>query len=254
MFVIAAVLKLFPMAVLAAEAVRRQGKKRILPVVSLLLVAALFVVQWHDLVLINRGTPRSAFASYGVISLRECLRMFLLQDILSTQSGLPVARGAIVACVIAAQASAILCLGAGLLLAVRLCKKPLAFDRQLLQSKAGELFFLFGTVYVSTFGIGSNWDYRLIFLIPTLPFAFELSRNPIHFRRGAAYILCVLFAENCISWVHGYKSLLAQAFTVALFFLVLRILVEQGKSYLTQEPMLARPAPRELVELQESVI
>lgn len=254
MFVIAAVLKLFPMAVLAAEVVRRYGKKRILPVVLLVLVAALFVAQWHDLVLINRGTPRSAFASYGVISLRECLRMFLLEDMLSTQNGLPVARAAIVACVIAAQASVILCWGAGLLLTVRLWKKPLAFDRQLLQSKSGALFFLFGTVYVSTFAIGSNWDYRLIFLLPTLPFAFELSRNPIHFRWGVAYILCLLLAENCISWVHGYKSLLAQAFTVALFFLALRILAAQAKSYLTGERMPVRAAPRDLAEVEALVI
>jgi hypothetical protein len=60
----------------------------------------------------------------------------------------------------------------------------------------------------------------------------------------------VLSAENCISWVLGYKSLLAQALTVAFFFLVLRILVEQGKCYLTGETEPASPVRHELAELE----
>ena len=191
-------------------------------------------------------------SAFGVISLRECLRLFLLQNVLETQKGLHVSHAAIVICVLASQASVVLCRGAALLFAVRLWKKPLTFDGQLLQSKAGGLFFLFGTIYAATFAVGSNWDYRLIFLIPTLPFAFELTRNPVHFRWGLAYILCVLFAENCISWAVEYKSLVAQAVTVALFFLVLRILVEQGKSYLTGKTEPA--APPALAELEVSAI
>jgi hypothetical protein len=130
----------------------------------------------------------------------------------------------------------------------------LAFDRQLLQSKAGGLFFLFGTIYAATFAVGSNWNYRLIFLIPTLPFAFESTRNPVHFPWGLAYILIFFaFCSRRIPFPDvGYKSLAAQAVTVALFFLVLRILVEQGKSHLKGKTEPA--APHALAVLEVSAI
>ena len=35
------------------------------------------------------------------------------------------------------------------------------------------MFSIFGSIYAFSFIIGSNWDYRLIFLVPTLPFAIE---------------------------------------------------------------------------------
>jgi len=63
-------------------------------------------------------------------------------------------------------------------------------------SKLAELFSVFGGTYVFTYAVGGNWAYRLIFLLPTLPLAFEIARSSKHRVWGIVYIILVGLAEN----------------------------------------------------------
>jgi hypothetical protein len=58
------------------------------------------------------------------------------------------------------------------------------------------MFAILGAIYAFCFMAGSNWDYRLIFLIPTLPFAFILTRQPEYKYWSMAYIILVIFYEH----------------------------------------------------------
>ena len=55
---------------------------------------------------------------------------------------------------------------------------------------------IFGAIYAFCFIAASNWDYRLIFPIPTLPFAFILTRQPEYKYWSMAYIILIIFSKN----------------------------------------------------------
>lgn len=242
-FLVATLLKLFPLAALVAELVRQRGRNRIWSFIAFVLAAALLTLQRSDLLLIRRGTPTSLAASFGVLSLQDALWYGLRHHrVLGTY-----------VMVAATAAGAVLwCWLAGLAVAVWAWNAPNRVQRSLLESREGALFFTFGAIYVSSFVIGSNWDYRLIFLIPTLPFAFEMTKHASHVRWGVMYMLCVLFAENVVAFEWDYKSLLSQALTIAVFLMMLVILVQQLRSYLDIDRRFAVPvAPREFEEAHQ---
>jgi hypothetical protein len=221
LFLLAALLKLFPLVALVAETIRQRGKNRIWPVGALVLAGLLLGAQWKDLLLIQKGTPVTNFASYGILALRESLWIFLLRHAPWGGDTYYVVLGVMLSCWIAAA-----------LIAIAGWRKPAKHERSVLQSQAGDLFLVFGALYAATFAIGSNWDYRLIFLIPTLPLALELAKRPGRSRWGILYICSVLLTANCVAFEGGYKSILAQAFTVTTFFLTVSMLVQQVKSYI----------------------
>jgi len=220
-FLVATLLKLFPLVALVAEAIRERGKNRIWPASALVLAGVLLGAQWKDLLLIQKGTPITNSASYGILALRESLWVFLLGHAPWVRSTYYVVLCVMLSCWIA-----------GVLIAAARWRRPAKHEPGVLQSQAGDLFLVFGAIYAATFAIGSNWDYRLIFLIPTLPLALELAKRPGHSRWGILYICSVLLAENCVAFGGGYKSMLAQAFTVTTFFLIVAMLVEQLRSYI----------------------
>jgi hypothetical protein len=111
-------------------------------------------------------------------------------------------------------------------------------------SMAGELFFVFGGVYVFTFLTSSNWDYRLIFLVPTLPLAFDMARNPRQRLGGAAYIGLVILAENAIGFGYRARTLLCDFATAALFFMISGILQKHFRERLFPK-LGASPVPAE---------
>jgi hypothetical protein len=229
-FLAGALLKFFPLAALAAETVRQRGRNRLWPMGGLLAGVAFLALQRRDLALIQTGTPTSVAASYGALSLRETVWYLLVRHGWLRSNEMLVG----IICALA-------CWIGGLLLVVYVLRRPNRFDGEKLQSRAGDWFFVFGAIYAATFAIGSNWDYRLIFLIPTLPFAFDLaSRNS---RWALVYIPCVLLAENCVAYEWENTSLPGQYLTVALFFMILAVLAEQAKCYLGVTNRAARTAP-----------
>ena len=219
-FMAATLLKLYPVAAMISEAVRQQGRKRILPVVLLASVAVIFAIKWRDLVLIRKATPIAWFASYGVIPLREDLKILLTEHHFSDTDAAK--RAALVIPIVWATS-----------LSLTMWKwfRP-RLDPTLLQSATGRFFFVFGAIYTFSFAIGSNWDYRLIFLIPTLPFAFELLRLRRNLGWCLVYIPGLVLAVNWIIWWNGNRLLLAHAVTTTLFFLVLAVLAEQLRANL----------------------
>jgi hypothetical protein len=82
------------------------------------------------------------------------------------------------------------------------------------------MFSVFGGIYVFTYAISSNWDYRLMFLLPTLPFALELARIARPRRWAVAYLVLVGIAENSLGFEHYGGTLLGHLATFALFILV----------------------------------
>ena len=105
-------------------------------------------------------------------------------------------------------------------------------DETLQKSANGKVFSVFGAIYVFSFAIGSNWDYRLIFMLPTLPFALEMVRNRARRRWAIAYVAAVLSRE--IRWTCGAsterRSFASDDFF--LFLMVLAILTQQYKALL----------------------
>jgi hypothetical protein len=198
---------------------------------------------WRQRVwLIAKATPISQYASYGLLSIKETLWWVLLRQTLAGGDASFVALAAFLSILVG-----------GALFALRAWQSPQSIPSALLPSHSADRFFLFGAIYVLSFVIGSNWDYRLIFLIPTLPFAFELLRTQNHFRFGLSYILCVLPAENCIAFYGGYKTFLAEAFTTAVFLLQLTILAQIAKSHLSGESRLPASADSDFVKLESPV-
>jgi hypothetical protein len=211
----ASLLKIFPLAGMIVAAVRRPMKQRIVPMLSLVLVFALLAWQWHDLNLIRLGTPISRVRSYGFLSLQQEIFRFLPQSLFySIQLGWIVAGAFLVFVVLTVDFAR---------------KSDWGVDPEILTSMEAEMFAVFGGTYAFTYAIGSNWDYRLILLVPTLPFALRLARD-VTFRRWAiAYIALVGVAENGLA-VEGHGgTVLVHLASFGVFAFVLMALTQQLK-------------------------
>jgi hypothetical protein len=213
-FCAAAVLKVYPLAAMAIDAIRRPAKEKIASVLLTALVLGLFAWQWRDMVVISRATPVSSSASYGVLSLKtgieEDWRPWLGNGVAVGSSFIALFGLACVLAVVGAWRSATGC------------------AKALKDSVLGELFSVFGAIYVFSFAIGSNWDYRLIFLLPTLPFAMELTRIPRYKRWAFAYIAAVIMAENA----SRFPQALAELATSFLFIALSAVLAAHCKEFL----------------------
>jgi hypothetical protein len=98
-----------------------------------------------------------------------------------------------------------------------------------------ELFTAFGAMYAFTYAIGSNWDYRLILLIPTLPYVMEMARRSVHRAWALTYIGLIVLAENTVAFPQGAGTLTGHLATFALFLMVLASLAGQSKTYLVKD-------------------
>jgi len=212
----AAILKIFPLIAMPIVAVRGSRKERRAALVLAVLVVATFAWQWRDLNAIRHNTPVSSRMAYGVLSMKA-----QVEEGLNSPLGhrLPVSWIAILGCWVA---------GGGVIAAA--WKNPTFIDESTRTSANGELFLAFGAIYAFTFAIGSNWDYRLIFLLPTLPLAFDLTRQSAHRKWAIAYIALVILAENPLELISAiYGPALCQATTFFLFLVVTRFLTLQCK-------------------------
>ncbi len=182
---VASILKIYPFAALIASGIRGPRKQRILAVVLAVVTMVIFAWQWRDLSAIRKATPMAANLSYGVLTLKDYFWILLVRTGVLKNPTI----------VLASTLTVAYCWAVGLLVVVNAWKKAKLQDF-VPESREGDLFFVFGAVYAFTFAIGSNWDYRLIFLIPTLPMAVEFIRSRKRRTWGILYIVCVLVAEN----------------------------------------------------------
>ncbi|MCU1342577.1 MAG: hypothetical protein JWN92_2000, partial [Candidatus Acidoferrum typicum] len=152
LFAAAGLLKIFPIAAMMVDAIRRPRKERMLAALLTGLVILLVLLQWHDLILIRKGTPIGSFMSYGVLSLQQ---EFLA---LTFQRGFLIGRGWIVV---------VECWLAGALAITTAWRNPRELDSSIRNSRFVEMFSVFAGTYVFTYAVSGNWAYRLILLLPT---------------------------------------------------------------------------------------
>jgi hypothetical protein len=214
LFGVAALLKIFPIAAMMTDAIRRPRKKRMLAAVLTGIVLALILLQWHDLSLIRKGTPVYRVKSYGVLSLEQ----EVLFDTL--QWGFLIGLGWIVV---------LECWLAGALAIGNAWRNPWEFDGSALNPRFVEMFSVFGGTYVFTYAIGSNFDYRLILLLPTLPLALEMVRSSPYRVWGIVYLGLVALAENSIAFEQSGGTIAGHAATFALFIILLAMLTRLHK-------------------------
>jgi hypothetical protein len=111
------------------------------------------------------------------------------------------------------------------------------FDSSILKTKTGEMFVVFGGIYAFSFMAGSNYDYRLIFLLPTIPFALELIRGKQNALLGCVYVGLLLLAENPLGLrprYARYETIAMDVATFSLAMIVLTILTALGKDHLAK--------------------
>lgn len=205
-FFCAALLKIFPFVALVIDAARHPAKERRIPIVFAGLAMILLAWQWGDLNAIRHSTPVSTYLSYGLLSLK--------------------AQAGYLSWSLFAAGCAIAVLIAGM---TWLMQPNL--NESALRSKSGEMFLVFAGIYAFTFVIGSNWNYRLIFLLPTLPFAIEMIRSTRHRKWGIAYIAAVLVAENSFA-LGTYEGIpLGDIATFIVFAMISAILLPLAMNF-----------------------
>jgi hypothetical protein len=217
----AAMLKIYPLAALVADAVQRPAKKRLFSILLTVLAIVGMAWQWRDLLAVSHATPQSPILSFGVLSIKKGLALVLLRNGVSSSASMNAGWLAVSACWLA-----------GIVTAVAALRGALRLDPRLLRSRQGFLFCAFGAIYVFSFAVGSNFDYRLIYLIPTLPFVIRSIRAQSHIALSVAYIFLVLVMLNWLNDGFGFGLLVQHVATFVLFLMILSVLAGQAKNFL----------------------
>jgi hypothetical protein len=179
------VLKLFP--IFGAVLFLRERRRLLLPLALLIALGmfAYITFTWHDLQLVYRGTPKDTECSYGL----DVTWMNLL-NILGVESA---ARGMV--------ASYAVVLFSGVL-----AWSALAYPcppQALADQKALDAFRVGSAVYLGTFLLGSNYDYRLMFLLFTIPQLMAWSRMPVP---RTSWIAALVAAAVVLSFWHHFLA------------------------------------------------
>jgi hypothetical protein len=163
--VLAAVLKLFPAVALPLAALRRPPTRlgRWMAAAGCVAFVAYAAVISEDLALIHQAVPQSASWSYGAIVL----------GLAFTGTSSPALPALYVAL-------AVLAVAVGWRWAPRL-----RLPEPALATREGLAFVAGGAVYAGTFALGSNWCYRLAFLLLVVPQCFTWMRAGGAARRWA---------------------------------------------------------------------
>lgn len=215
-FLAATVLKVYPIAAQVVDAIRRPLKENRVAITATVVGGGIWLWKWRELGAIRRAAPVSTTLAFGVLSLK-------LQA--------EYVNGAFLA------ASLVAC---AVILAMAWMARP-SLDGAIRNSRFGELFLVFGGTYAFTFAVGSNYNYRLILLIPTLPLACELVRNTEHRKWGIIYIASVLVAENSVALGLYQGTPLEDLATFAIFAMILPVLLGQAKSFLRSAVVKIQP-------------
>jgi len=196
----ASILKLYP--IVSITSALREDKKR--AIIIMLMVGTLFMIYmiytWQDVILIGTTVPRSANLSYGSRVLFDGLNP-IFQSI--TGLGIPEHFRTIF------SFTAVLFVLVASYLAIRL--GFIQTQNKLMTSQYLDNFRIGAIIYIGTFIIGHNFDYRLIFLILTLPqlLAWIKIQNPLS--QVSVFLLIAILVTMWSSffavWFSGLFSL-----------------------------------------------
>jgi len=196
---LAAVLKIYPIAALAAH-LRESPKKGLYYIAPLLgLFAVYAAMTWHDLVMIHAGTLKAPWIAYGIeIAPNMIAKNLQISESLLTKIAL---LSLLAVCVVAF----------GIRMHRRLGAPGSPFSLA--------AFRIGSAVYLGSFLIGSSFDYRLIFLILTIPQLVAWTRNT----DGAIskFALSQLILVTLLQWSQSWRALLATSAGADRFGLVL---------------------------------
>jgi len=190
---LATLLKLYPVLALSAMFIRRQF---LLFAASLAAAVAIFAYLWGQLAAIRSNTPTSCLISYGIPSIHACLTRFGWRFwqfvVLLTATGL-----------------------ATLGLAYSFSRSDAVQQKQDL---AFDLMLVGAAIYVGTFILSSNWDYRLIFLIFCIPF---LQQRPFPCARAVILVMLPAMNETLLTYWFGVTGLIVAQLAKTVIFAVL---------------------------------
>jgi hypothetical protein len=192
-FLFAAIVKLYP--VFAFAALVRQRRARVAAValaVALVPFAAYAAATVDDLRLISRATPRPMLIAYGAGVFLDGVAERL--DALGAGDLIRDGLGRVVAYV--------LCVAAALAAAVWLARRLRTSDAcpPGATTTALDAFWVGAAIYLGTFIVlGYNWDYRLVFLLLTIPQLLVWVRAQGSLATAAAVALVVVIATMWLS-------------------------------------------------------
>jgi hypothetical protein len=168
---LATLLKFYPVFALTGMFIKRQFT---LFAASLAGAVAIFAYLWDQLADIRRITPVECWLSYGVASITDC---FIRRGLPSWELWALFAA-----------------LGFAMLTLTYYFSKSDAAT--LKDDPAFDLLLVGAPIYVGTFMVASNYDYRLIFLILCIPF---LQRRPFPFARTLIVVMLIAMNERLVS-------------------------------------------------------
>ena len=232
----AAVLKIFPVFALGGFLFSRHRKAALMAIVAAFLFVGYAAATLGDLSSMAAALPQGQHYSYGARILLAPLYHRLVAETWAGSAATKQLAAVTVVLVVALAAW---------------------WWSRRLQSGAAEqtaheaigwkmLAFHFGAlIYLGTFAAANNWDYRLVFLLLTLPQLFAWTSDPAApLRRPAGLALAVLLAVLYLGSIFAYRSLadeLAGWALAALLVMLLLPSVRQVASLLGSA--MARPSP-----------
>jgi hypothetical protein len=219
----ATLLKIYPFASLLMYAAIPSARLKKLSAILAVVAFLVFACRWREIDAIRRGTPIAPIVSFGLLAIRKSVRFTMLGHGFSWQMSQ-----------VTGWATLVLCWAAGLLAFIRGWLKPRQMDEATWGSDASQMFSFFAAIYVFSFAVGSNFNYRLIYLIPMIPFSIELGRSRKDFVGKIVFTGCLLVALNWLNMENDAGLLLAYLVTFVIFVKTLGILGEQLKYYLGQ--------------------
>src|SRR5262245_1682557 len=188
--IVSSILKLYPIAGMLVV-VRNIPRRAFAWGTSILLAFSVYIFfTWPDPILIARSTPTSFWWSYGRLTVFE-----FVEDKLRAEAGIAIRHSYLVVSSLVAVAIASII---ALLWARKIRETPP--DTHHLDS------FLIGSgIYIGTFLIGNNFDYKMIFLVLLLPQLFDWLRDRSEFVRPAYLVLGSLmlstWGESSLAWI-----------------------------------------------------
>lgn len=187
LILLAFILKLFP--IFACGALVKSGRNGLLicAALSIGVVLTYVLLTYQDLLLISAGTPRAPFASYGISIAGQ------------VTSSIHPAFGHIVTYL--SYGLAVVSLLAALVSLYYKSSPPLET-----QADSIDAYRMGAFLFLGCFLIGNNWNYRLLFLLLTVP---QLACWTTHAGPWISRLawLCLLSALGCL-WQEAYRNLL----------------------------------------------
>jgi hypothetical protein len=194
LLVVAAVTKIYPVFALPAYVVTRSRRAVVGAAVAIMVAVVYLLVALEDVVTVARTAPQGQHWSYGA----RILLAQAYQALVSEAGTGP----------LAAQAGAVLAvvvMGAGVWWWARRNLRPLPVDDR--RATADRLGFLFGSaIYVGTFAVGNNFDYRLVFLLLTLPQLWTWERSAEEPGTVRAVAMLALAMVVVAMWVGAWSQ------------------------------------------------